>query len=74
MENQITNDQSAKNPNEILAEQIFQKLFDAGLVSDDGKTTFIKNLGQGKLGDSLWRVALEQVIKTKPLTDETAKS
>jgi len=68
----MTNDQTPKNPNEVLAEQIFQKLFDAGLISDDGKTTFIKDLEQGKLGDSNWRVFLEQIIKSKPKTNETA--
>ena len=72
MENQITIDQTPKNPNEVLAEQIFQKLFDAGLISDDGKTAFIKNLGQGKLADGNWRVALEHVVKSKPLPNETA--
>lgn len=72
MENQITTDQPLKNPNEVLAEQIFQKLFDAGLISNDTKTTFIRDLGQGKLGDSNWRVALEQIIKSKPNTNEAA--
>lgn len=74
MENQITIDPTPKSPNEVLAEQIFQKLFDAGLISDDGKTAFIKNLGQGKLSDGDWRVALELVIKSKPHTNETPKT
>lgn len=74
MDNQITPEQPTQNPNEVLAEQIFQKLFDAGLISDDGKTAFIKSLGQGKLGDSNWKVALEQVIKSKPNPNETSKT
>jgi hypothetical protein len=74
MENQITIDQTPKNPNEVLAEQIFQKLLDAGLISNDGKAAFIKNLGQGKLSDGNWRVALELVVKSKTHTNETPKT
>ncbi|MCA0235868.1 MAG: hypothetical protein LCH81_05760 [Bacteroidetes bacterium] len=74
MDNQVTPEQPTQNPNEILAQQIFQKLFDAGLITDDGKAEFIKNLGQGKLGDSSWRVALEQIIKSKPASNETPKT
>ncbi len=74
MGNQITNDQPAKNPNEVLAEQIFQKLFDKGLVSDEGKEAFIKNLGQGNLKDSDWKVALEHIIKSKPISNETSET
>lgn len=74
MDNQITPEQPTQNPNEILAEQIFQKLFDAGLISNDGKAAFIKNLGQGSLGDGNWRVALEQVLKSKPTSNETPKA
>jgi hypothetical protein len=73
MDNQINN-QSVKNPNEVLAEQIFQKLFDEGLISNDGKSTFIRNLSQGNLGDGDWKVALEQVLNTKITTNETSKT
>lgn len=74
MDNQITPEQPTQNPNEVLAEQIFQKLVEAGLITDDGKVAFIKNLSQGKLGDSSWRVALEQILKSKPNTNETSKT
>ncbi|MFM1969106.1 MAG: hypothetical protein RL152_483 [Bacteroidota bacterium] len=70
----MTPEQPTQTPNEILAEQIFQKLFDAGLISDDGKTVFIKNLGQGNLRDSNWRVTLEQVLKSKLTPNETPKT
>jgi hypothetical protein len=74
MDNQITTEQPNKNPNVVLAEQIFQKLFDAELISDDGKALFIKNLGQGNLRDGNWRVALEQVSKSKPTSNETPEA
>ncbi len=72
MDNQITPEQAIQNPNEILAEQIFQKLFDAGLISNDNRTTFIRDLGQGKLRDSNWKVTLEQIIKSKFNNNEIA--
>jgi hypothetical protein len=64
MDNQMTNDQPNKNPNEVLAEQIFQKLLDAGLVAEDGQTKFTNALAQGTLRDSDWKVALEQILFT----------
>jgi len=64
MENHLTNNPPAPNPNEALAEQIFQKLLDAGLISADGQARFLKNLAQGALKESDWKVALEQVLNT----------
>lgn len=60
-----------KNPNEKLAEAIFEKLLAEGLVSADGKTSFIQNLAEGKLNESAWKVALEQLIKSKQQKSES---
>ncbi len=72
MDNKITDNQPAPNPNEVLAAQIFQKLLDAGLVADDGQTQFTSALAQGNLRDSDWKVALEQVLNTA--THETPET
>lgn len=53
-----------QNPNEKLAELIFKKLLEEGLIMEDGKSSFINNLAQGKLNESAWKVALEQPIKS----------
>lgn len=54
-----------KNPNEKLADAIFEKLIAEGLISEDGKASFLQKLAQGKLNASAWKVALEQPIKSK---------
>jgi len=54
-----------KNPNEKLAEAIFEKLLAEGLVTENGKTAFILKLGDGKLNESAWKAALEQAIREK---------
>jgi hypothetical protein len=74
MEDQIKTNPTVKNPNEVLADIIFQKLLEAGLISEDGKSDFIKNLSQGQLKDGLWRITLEQNIKSKSSTDETSET
>jgi len=45
MDNPITNNPAAQNPNTLLAEQIFRQLLEAKLISDDGKAAFITGLG-----------------------------
>lgn len=66
-----------KNPNEQLADLIFQQLKAEGLVTGDGKTSFIQNLAQGKLKESGWKAALEQTIRSKlqnPPLHETSQT
>ena len=66
-----------KNPNEKLAELIFQKLKAEGLATDNGKTAFIQNLAQGKLKEGSWKAALEQTIRPKqqnPPLHETSQT
>lgn len=64
------------NPNQILADQIFEKLKEEGLISEDGKDHFIKQLSEGKLNESSWKVALEEPIKSEqnPSEDETPET
>ena len=74
MENHLTNDPAADSPNAQLATLVFQKLLEAGLVSDDGKADFLKKLAQGELRDSHWSVALQQVFHENSPADETPQT
>jgi len=49
------------DPNKLLAEKIFLELKKANLVSDQNQT-FLNNLGNGKLKELDWKVALEEKI------------
>ncbi len=49
------------DPNKLLAEKIFQELKKANLVSDKNQL-FLANLGNGKLKEADWKVALEEKI------------
>ena len=63
---------STKNPNEILAEQIAEKLLEEGLIDKSSEKKFIKGLSQGNYKESDWKTILEEVIhKPKPNSDET---
>ena len=54
-----------KNPNEKLADTIFEKLLAEGRITADGKAAFIQRLATGKLNESAWKVELEQAIRLK---------
>ncbi len=63
---------STKTPNEILAEQIAEKLLEEGLVDKSSEKKFIKGLSQGSYKESDWKTLLEEVIKKpKANSDET---
>lgn len=72
MDNSSITNPVALHPNELLAEQIFQQLLEAKLISYEGKAAFITGLGQGTLKESNWKIALEQVLHTQPMSDETS--
>lgn len=50
------------DPNKLLAEKIFQELKKANLV-DDQNQLFLTNLGNGKLKELDWKVALEEKVR-----------
>jgi hypothetical protein len=54
---------SRKNPNEILAEQISEKLLEKGLIDKSSEKIFMKGLSQGNYKESDWKTLLEEVIK-----------
>jgi len=58
------------NPNKILADRIFEKLKEGGLITEDGKDQFIKNLSGGKMNESSWKVALEEPIKSEQTSNK----
>ncbi len=74
MDNSETANPAARNSNELLAEQIFRQLLEAKLISNDGKAAFISGLGQGTLKEGNWKIALEQVLHTQPMSDETSET
>lgn len=66
---------NANNPNEILAEQIAEKLLEEGLIDKSSAKKFINGLSQGSYKESDWKTLLEEVIhKPKPNADETQKA
>ena len=54
-----------KNPNEKLAETIFEKLLAEGLIDERGKVIFLQKLAGGRLNESAWKVELEQALRSK---------
>lgn len=54
-----------KNPNEKLADTIFEKLMAEGLITADDKASFIQRLATGKMNESAWKVELEEAIRNK---------
>ncbi len=74
MDHSITNNEVARNPDGLLAEQIYRQLLEAKLISGEGRAAFITSLGQGTLKEGNWKIALEQVLHTQPMPDETSET
>jgi hypothetical protein len=76
MEHPINTHQNAPSPAEMLAEQIFQQLVRAGILSpDETPSTFVRKMAKGEMRDSDWSVALNPSLKTqKPDDHETPKT
>lgn len=62
MEKTTNNPSSSTSPGEHLAEQLFEKLLEEGLVTPCGKYVFIQQLAHGELKESHWRNALNQAV------------